>query len=100
MVRDIFSFFSTYFLASTLRSHKAEHRLPTGQQEVSILHGGRQDKNTCTDDTPLGRRKQEVPQKTDETGNIAAILSNRPTVRQILTSAGLILIALCTVRAS
>ena len=59
-----------------------------------------EDKNTCTDDTPLGRRKQKVPQTTDETGNIAAILSNRPTVRQILTSAGLILIALCTVRAS
>ena len=59
-----------------------------------------EDKNTCTDDTPLGRRKQKVPQTTDETGNIAAILSNRPTVRQISTSAGLILIALCTACAS
>ena len=38
--------------------------------------------------------------RTDETGNIAAILSNRPTVRQISTSAGLILIALCTACAS
>ena len=71
------------------------HR-PTG----STYFAWEEDKNTCTDDTPLGRRKQKVPQTTDETGNIAAILSNRPTVRQILTSAGLILIALCTVRAS
>ena len=53
-----------------------------------------------TDDTPLGRRKQKVPQKTDETGNVAAILWNRPTVHQLLASSGLILIALCTVLAS
>ena len=50
-----------------------------------------------TDDTPLGKRKQKVPQKRDETGNIAAILLNPPTLCQISTSSGLILIALFVV---